>query len=311
MAPVSYAYQRVCGHRYHLAINIDDGDMQYCACDTGAIGRCANDYRPVCGDHSRLRGGRRLCLECAAEFDAEGATAAARAQHQAALEKLQPWLDQFRIACAGLQELTDPTDRFVILLLLARRTSQLAFRYHREATLALATDELRPIFNTAANELLGDRISPFWDATSKYPGSWTIKPQALISHWEQTGRLTSFTKVTLRIISWEKGMLGGMKSVTRDRIDAWPIQVGSRGTSGTYGSPGASDVYVLTDGTVGTSAYQSRKLNSAVERPDIDDSHIMKLRSKGHLRFPAIPSSTDNAIQVLTGAKPGLPREWQ
>lgn len=298
MSPVPYAYQRVCRHRYHLATDLGDDEMQYCACETGAIGRCANDHKPVCGDHSTLRAGRRLCMECAGRFDADQAAAAAEAKRNAVLEELRPWLDEVRAICAALRKLPDPTDRFLILQSLAQHAAR---RSRTDGGAVLAADELGPILNAAADELLGKRSSPFWDAISQHPGSWRMKPRALIPHWEQSGRLRTRGKVRLRITSWQKGIFGGMKRVTLGQIEGWQIRTGSLGTSGTYGSAGSPDVYVLTDGTLGSTAYRTRDLAQMEGGREIDNSDVWMLHAADHLASPPVPAEVATAIQSLTG----------
>lgn len=58
--------ERLCGRRYHEA-DWEAGVNATCACGTFAIGQCAECETLVCGDHSRLVGGSRLCRSCEAK----------------------------------------------------------------------------------------------------------------------------------------------------------------------------------------------------------------------------------------------------
>ena len=58
LMPVSAAYRRPCGLRYQEGAA---GLGRVCECGTFAIGLCADCGKPVCGDHSVLHGGKRLC----------------------------------------------------------------------------------------------------------------------------------------------------------------------------------------------------------------------------------------------------------
>lgn len=61
MMPVEHISRHQCGVRY--SDGGTGGNIQSCACGTFAIGACADCGLLVCGDHSRLYKGRRLCSE--------------------------------------------------------------------------------------------------------------------------------------------------------------------------------------------------------------------------------------------------------
>lgn len=61
----------VCGHEYHEAVPLSGEPSGTCECGTFAIGRCAECSRPVCGSHSKLVDGRRLCEVDVAEHAAK------------------------------------------------------------------------------------------------------------------------------------------------------------------------------------------------------------------------------------------------
>lgn len=70
---------RPCGHRYHEGGGVTGTTT--CACGTFAIGLCAECGSAVCGDHSWMRGDRRLCREHAAAVDAQARAEQAREEH--------------------------------------------------------------------------------------------------------------------------------------------------------------------------------------------------------------------------------------
>lgn len=52
----------LCGTRYQEGVQVESS--RSCGCGTYSIGRCASCGEEVCGDHSVLRSGSRLCGEC-------------------------------------------------------------------------------------------------------------------------------------------------------------------------------------------------------------------------------------------------------
>ncbi len=68
---VPYSDSRVCGNRYQ---EIDSRTpvqiAETCACGTYAIGRCVGCQQAICGDHSGITRGARLCGSCRASRDA-------------------------------------------------------------------------------------------------------------------------------------------------------------------------------------------------------------------------------------------------
>ena len=61
----------VCGHEYQEAAPAGGDASAMCECGTFAIGQCAECSRPVCGSHSKLVDGRRLCEADVADHAAE------------------------------------------------------------------------------------------------------------------------------------------------------------------------------------------------------------------------------------------------
>lgn len=77
--PVEQRRTRVCGHRYHEGSG-SVGHGPSCACGTFAIGTCHECGRAVCGDHSSLIDGHRLCSDDLVRAQAERAEAVRREQ---------------------------------------------------------------------------------------------------------------------------------------------------------------------------------------------------------------------------------------
>lgn len=76
--PVLYD-TRVCGQHYGEA-SATPSNLGLCRCNTGAIGLCSECQRPVCGSHSGLWDGQRLCDEHYEVRAAAKRTADARAK---------------------------------------------------------------------------------------------------------------------------------------------------------------------------------------------------------------------------------------
>jgi hypothetical protein len=90
----------VCGNRYQLGSPMPAA--QACSCRTFSIGTCHDCGRPVCGDHSRLDGGQRVCLDCIQDRrrqEQDVRDTAHNAAHQAAI--------------AEMRALADPTERLL------------------------------------------------------------------------------------------------------------------------------------------------------------------------------------------------------
>ena len=83
MVPVRRSSSRICGNRYHDTAGISP-TVGLCRCRTTAIGLCAECDTPICGDHSALRAGRRLCAAHIAAYDQAERDQAERAREQAA-----------------------------------------------------------------------------------------------------------------------------------------------------------------------------------------------------------------------------------
>ena len=300
--------QRVCGNEYYEAFDLG-GEMQYCAiCDSnGAIGRCAADHRMVCGYHSDMRDGRRLCNDCVAEADA----ARAQAEALAAFDNLRDAMGQLRTVCASLAVVPDPADRFLALMLLAQRLRGEVLGAGTPGY-ALAAEEARRILVSSADALLGRRTTPMWDAGSEQPGSWTFNAAALVSAWLEKGRLQYGAAVSLRVIAYKRTSSGRLKPVKQGTISGWKIANGSRGHNGpgSYGdSGGRPDLYLLPDGTIGRVSCGERELYPEVagaDRMPLDVLYLPFVFEAQPATWPSLPGPVAGIFDgLLLNFQPG------
>jgi hypothetical protein len=288
--PMAVPRQRVCGHEYHEASGLE-GEMQYCACGTGAIGRCAIDHRPVCGYHSKMRDGRRLCDQCVARFDLAAANAqagAANAKLDGQVAGLGPRLDRIRAACQALADVPDPADRLLGVMLVAERAPQVVFEGCAKEVTERGTPGLQQLLMAEGNTLRTPDVAALLKTSARNPALWTFNGPALMQHWQRTGRLREADSL-LRLITHEKGRFGGVKRKAREHLQAWMIKAGQSGYGGPYGgSAGAPDEYVLIDGTIGKPGFRSFDLSAAREREEIELSHVLELMRLRILARPAL-----------------------
>lgn len=279
LAPVTYPRQRVCAKQYHERSQQEDADMQYCACDTGAIGRCSRDHRPVCGFHSQLRDGKRLCNECVAEHDAAQARAAARAELEAAEAAARPELDKVRAAAAAARGLPDPASQALLLQLLEQGA-----RRH------LAGPRYACI-SKSVGEAITEACRPEVPFTAAQ----------MVANFVSKGLLARHAATLLTLTSWERGAFGGMKRRKHGRIDGWLTQRGSSGTSGTYGTEGTPDVYVLADGRLASTAHNSTDIGAGAQHDPAQLEHLWQLARSGHLRIPGLSATVSDKLHPFTG----------
>jgi hypothetical protein len=281
--PVPRSRQRVCANEYYEAAATAGGGMQFCAiCDSnGAIGRCADDRRMVCGYCSEMTGGRRLCKECLAKIAADAAAvrlraAAAEAQAkeaaaQAKLDAVRAQLAQAAAVLSALGDVKDEADRLLVLVLLSDQLRRHFTSFDGAVTNAIY-EELRLALVSAARRAIAPK-SPMGDVSSDFPAGWTCDPVAILDHFRRSGRLRSDTLTTVHTTS-PKGK--------KQRARGWNAGRASKGRD-------SVDVYVLTDGTVvGGPGGNTLTL-----------SHIYMLMKAGQVTLPTLPPSA--SIADLTG----------
>ena len=94
-----------CDHRYQEGSGQPVGG-EICDCETFAVGRCARCRRPVCGDHSRLHDGKRVCVTCL-ESTARTAEEAQRAWDEERLGRLAAIRDPVERLVSSMRYLRD------------------------------------------------------------------------------------------------------------------------------------------------------------------------------------------------------------
>jgi hypothetical protein len=300
IAPVAMPIQRRCGRRYHERGLASEADMELCDCGTGMIGRCANDRQPVCGDHSALRGGKRICGECVAAFDVEVARTR-RAQEWA---DLRQEVDHLLGGLSGLVEVDDEATRALLLCFsFTVRHRATPDAWLRGASMHLDLDltaHVRASFASSVDRVLTKRAGAGWDLSSASPQAWRLEPASLLRGWEDVGRLDKPID-RLKIAETRTGFFGGSKMATVDHAYGWRIAYGSDGTSGSYGTPGSPDVYVLNDGTIASVSHNSDRLVVGVDarnaaRSVATPAQLLSMQQEGYLRVELPP----NLIRQLT-----------
>ena len=288
MVPVPCSRQRPCGNEYYEATSADGGDMQFCAiCDSnGAIGRCANDHRMVCGYCSQMSAGRRLCNHCTAKIAAEAAEAedcAKVAAEEASFTEVRAQLDRALDVLSSLGKVKDEVDRFLVLMLLSDQF-RTHFSHFGGKMLDRIYQELRTSLVSAASAL-GQRRSALWDVTSDSPAGWKCNPRAIMEYWQRTGRGPRDDACTrLALISYEKRALRGVTKVKR-QASGWRIGLGATHSSG-------RDLYVLTDWTTVATLANDREVQELKKgRPDLTLSHIHMLMKAGYVTPVNLPAS--------------------
>jgi hypothetical protein len=308
MTPMSGWRRRVCGNEYYDAFELG-GEMQFCAIDdsNGAIGRCAIDYRMVCGYHSDMRDGRRLCSDCIAEADA----ASAQKEALDAFDSLRHGMDQLRSVCSSLAVVHDPADRFIVLMLLAQRLRREVLGSGTPGY-ALAAEEARRILVASADAVLGRRTMPMWDAGSEQPGSWTFNAAALVSAWLEKGRLQYGAAVSLRVIAYKQTSSRRLKPVKQGNVSGWKIANGNRGSygPGSYGDSGERpDLYLLQDGTIGRVSCGERELHpemGGADRTPLDMNHLPLVFEAQPATWPRLPGPVAGIFDgLLLNFQPG------
>lgn len=100
---------RICGTRYHESAATNKAESARCECGTFAIGVCHQCDREVCGDHSCLVAGARLCLDCSRQRDRDE-SAARRERDEKAARQAQVSVESRN---AAIQAIADPIERLL------------------------------------------------------------------------------------------------------------------------------------------------------------------------------------------------------
>lgn len=104
--------ERVCGTEYQEGPTVG-GDAPKCRCMTYAIGACAECERPICGDHSSLVGGKRLCDSCGGRVLAQAAELQRREDEARSAQQAEATRAAREAALDDVRRREDPTERLL------------------------------------------------------------------------------------------------------------------------------------------------------------------------------------------------------
>lgn len=186
MGPREVTYDAVCNFEYHERDGATNVPSVLCPCGTYAIGHCASCGSPICGTHSALRDGRRLCGDHVRTHDASSKRRAAKVAEDAILAEWALLLDRFEHTVARY---SDPLERFICAV--AVRVSSPAMGEF----LAGRTWPVQPADATEAQRIrqvllaeLGGRCKALiptsrtavYDASPADPSKWTFRGRELM-----------------------------------------------------------------------------------------------------------------------------------
>lgn len=284
MAPVVQHVVRECGVEYHDFSQVDD-DMLLCSCGTGAIGRCANDQRLVCGFHSDLRNDRRLCSECITNFDRQAHRSAVAAK----LEAIKRLAD-------GMCRLRDPSHVFLLYLLFMGMKyfgrQDIPYEESRELVRSLAEPTLR---TSSPNDLR--------NISSSSVDGWSFNLPALLQKWSRSGLLSKGSVLTL--VDYQPGLFGRRKRSVTGQAEGWRIEAGSSKSEVPYGTAATPDVYLLANGRLVRVARGSREIDNIFNRVRLGHTYslyesVRRLVDQGFLRLPVLEKSELDLFKEIT-----------
>ena len=272
MPPHYVPSEEVCLYRYQDG-SARSRQSQLCGCGTFSIGRCYRDGRFVCGDHSQLLEGKRLCEDCISSI---------RLERQ--LGEVQPFLDQLEQACGSLVEVRDPFDRAAALLRLRR------LLLAPPAVRSLVDAEHQRILERAVSELFNGAELAELGAFVGDPKSWSIDAKSWVDHWQATDAIRAPLE-ELRLTEMRQGRFtNNLKEVTVGRISGWMINEGSAAVNdgkGSY-SDGSPPRYLLVDATLSYVGYRN-SIRADHPRPTLDADTAVSLAAFGPVRLPKLP----------------------
>lgn len=287
--PYQYQAARPCGEEYHET-GFGSVNFGLCKCNTGAIGLCSADSEPVCGYHSSLVDGSRLCHQHGREYERKAAQITAQSRVEAFVASLKSRVEAFGSGLAHTAQGVDkllalalaPTSEFVQPVIPVNldfsgsRTSAADIIGQFQEWLAEAVRE-----NCSADDLR-DGIS----IERGKPSQWGIESH-LMKRFVAAGRLTGGSRLTHK--SAKQGLLG-QKEVRIGEMTGWLIRIGGHGSSGAYGSPSQPDLVVLQDGMIAEITHESTTINSRTKRQPLSFEAIRVMHDKGFLRTEGIAS---------------------
>lgn len=200
MIPQTVWRTRICGREYHEGAGATEATQQ-CECGTYAIGACSSCGTPICGTHSALHDGRRLCLPEFNTAQEEAAAEQARRDAAAVEERLAAQRNE---TLMFLRAIADADERFFLAAMMGG-----GYQWHG---LAIPTpDQLRELIAGASTVLAGPSPDPStWDWDAGKVVAWL--------RTRPTARPIEVTEYELKL-----GRFGRRKRVLTGRWDGWVI----------------------------------------------------------------------------------------
>ena len=220
-----------------------------CNCGTFAIGQCPSCGIAVCGTHSLLRDGLRLCLNCNGRADAEAAHAMREGRESADMTAYE---QKLRLVTEAMSREQDPVARYLIAILAGPRTyrSPLPVSMY-DPPLPPSTVRLALRTAETLRSLLLTPITSVFDATGLDAYEWSFDATELMA-WvagqPQVGPGIEITLQRARPTSW-----GGLQTVSRET--GWLIDSASWHSD--YVPWG--EMYALSNGTFAGIPHAARK----------------------------------------------------
>jgi len=218
----------VCGNTYQEGA---PEIVEECNCGTFAIGRCVDCRQPVCGVHSALWEGRRLCMshvhEAHATAESQRRESLARGVAGMIATSIRAWDEWLAAARSALAESSDPTERVVRVVAGLSPGSRVDARNDDPQ---LLLDLLLP--EQIARREPGSRW--WWDHDAVQ--EWFLR--AVVAPPRQLG-----------VVRFRRTLLGGTRR-KQTTAPGWTFQGGSTVSRGEPGTPTHCwlDVTVLADG---------------------------------------------------------------
>ncbi len=213
MAPMVTTWEKTCDTEYQEVAGNEGHVIGLCACETFAIGRCAVCEQPVCGIHSSLRDGERMCQIHVGRFD----IAIAKQQYDSTRNGLVTgWKSLLTNVVDVVKQYDDSVLRF-ILIATARHSAQIVEylgedRMLRHAALDILSDTDRVSLKADMTAAMRAILSPLvpsltsvFDATAEDPIDWALN-YAVFAEWLRD-RLGA-PSVMFTIVDYSRGRNG-------------------------------------------------------------------------------------------------------
>jgi hypothetical protein len=262
MGPQGFTQSLTCGFEYHEVAGGNVAAPTACECGTFAIGVCTTCGKPVCGNHSSVRDGKRLCVEDNSAADIAGKDEALRVRARVAQSHWDAYLSRFGTA---LNALSDPTEIFLVIrgayhpsstnrgegALYGFLSPDIYGRYFgADARLGESIRKTSIAqFDELVARVLPERKTRYFDATSQSISSWKLDLSSF-PHWLHAN--TRLHRTAERISTgWQSYSLG------------WHLRTSQGGADG-YSHWSGSTEFLLESAQV---CVIERKRNKIIVKP--------------------------------------------